>query len=291
MRLHLGFQMFGEQFLRLSYNFLAPSLHSKGDMMAHLLALLVAIYLPAVQCFVPSSSLPAFQRRHAVSRCAVQSLQATQESDGNGVYSSSSCSLALLASLVLFARAPFPPSAISRGSESKHHGTHAMFLAFVSFSSWSAQVDSAYPYLFDGRLWFRPAIVRVPQNLPDGLSAVGLFGFSIGGVVSLEYDASPVGPYREYVTMGSLVTKRGALGQWGTRLFVRFLIECARANMCMHVAYPIPFRAIHMHQELVGQWLSVCEKKRCSGKDHMYVCYARIDVCIRLRHTRIHRHA
>ena len=42
-----------------------------------------------------------------------------------------------------------------------------------------------------------------------------------GGVVSLEYDASPVGPYREYVTMGALVTKRGAVGQWGSRLFVR----------------------------------------------------------------------
>jgi len=55
--------------------------------------------------------------------------------------------------------------------------------------------------------------------------------------VSLEYDASPVGPYREYVTMGSLVTKRGALGQWGTRLFVRFLIERACANMYMLVAY------------------------------------------------------
>ena len=39
--------------------------------------------------------------------------------------------------------------------------------------------------------------------------------------MSLEYDASPVGPYREYVTMGTLVTKRGALGQWGSRLFVR----------------------------------------------------------------------
>ena len=42
-----------------------------------------------------------------------------------------------------------------------------------------------------------------------------------GGVVSLEYDVSPVGPYREYVTMGSLVTKGGTLGQWGSRLFVR----------------------------------------------------------------------
>lgn len=36
----------------------------------------------------------------------------------------------------------------------------------------------------------------------------------------LEYDVSPVGPYIEYVTMGALVSKRGALGQWGSRLFV-----------------------------------------------------------------------
>lgn len=81
-------------------------------------------------------------------------------------------------------------------------------------------VDADYPYMFDGRLWFRPAIVRVPPQLPPGFSAVSLFGFTIGGVVSLEYDVSPVGPYREYVTMGSLVSKRGALGQWGSRLFV-----------------------------------------------------------------------
>jgi len=42
-------------------------------------------------------------------------------------------------------------------------------------------------------------------------------------VVCLEYDKSPVGPYLEYVTMGSLVEKRGALGQWGSRLFVSTL--------------------------------------------------------------------
>ena len=29
-----------------------------------------------------------------------------------------------------------------------------------------------------------------------------------------------MGPYLEYVTMGSVVTKRGALGQWGSRLYV-----------------------------------------------------------------------
>ena len=149
------------------------------------------------------------------------------------------------------------------------------------------QVDEAYPYLFEGRLWFRPAIVRVPEQLPLSVQSINLFGYSIGphlclrlndalravaltfmtlcgslytcirfknkcvldpvylfyfidmssrfadcewahtntrartgGVVSLEYDESPVGPYYEYVTMGSLVYKRGFLGQWGSRLFV-----------------------------------------------------------------------
>jgi len=38
--------------------------------------------------------------------------------------------------------------------------------------------------------------------------------------VALEYDESPVGPYLEYVTMGALVTKRGSVGQWGSRLYV-----------------------------------------------------------------------
>jgi len=41
-------------------------------------------------------------------------------------------------------------------------------------------VDPAYPYLFDGRLWFRPAIVRVPENLPAGVAPISLFGYSLG---------------------------------------------------------------------------------------------------------------
>ena len=74
----------------------------------------------------------------------------------------------------------------------------------------------------DGRLWFRPALVRAPDAsaLPPGVSTVSLLGWTVGGVVALEYDESPVGAYREYVTMGALVTKRGALGQWGSRLYV-----------------------------------------------------------------------
>ena len=42
----------------------------------------------------------------------------------------------------------------------------------------------------DGRLWFRPAFVRAPEPdaLPEGMSAVSLFGWTVGGVVALEYD-------------------------------------------------------------------------------------------------------
>ena len=48
----------------------------------------------------------------------------------------------------------------------------------------------------DGRLWFRPAFVRAPDpsSLPAGVSAVALLGWTVGGVVALEYDESPVRP-------------------------------------------------------------------------------------------------
>lgn len=85
--------------------------------------------------------------------------------------------------------------------------------------------DEDYPWRFEGRLWFRPALVRVPPpdsdlRPPPSVSMLNLFGWTVGGVVALEYDESPVGPYREYVTMGSVVSKRGALGQWGSKLYV-----------------------------------------------------------------------
>lgn len=89
-------------------------------------------------------------------------------------------------------------------------------------------LDPEYPWSFTGRLWFRPALVRVPSGENDGnppppppsVSILQLFGWTIGGCVALEYDDSPVGPYREYVTMGATVFKRGSLGQWGSKLYV-----------------------------------------------------------------------
>lgn len=83
--------------------------------------------------------------------------------------------------------------------------------------------DEEYPYYFRGRLWFRPALVRAPSQspYPSVVKIVSLFGWTVGGVVALEYDESPVGPYREYVTMGSVVSSsKSLLGQWGSRLYV-----------------------------------------------------------------------
>jgi len=100
-------------------------------------------------------------------------------------------------------------------------------------------LDPNYPWRFEGRFIFRPALVRVPSNdddLPPCSKLLSLFGYTLGGSVVLEYDVSPVGPYREYVNMGGVValgqvniaesvddtnqmTYLG-LGQWGTNLYV-----------------------------------------------------------------------
>jgi hypothetical protein len=101
-------------------------------------------------------------------------------------------------------------------------------------------LDASYPWRFEGRFIFRPSLVRVPSDIedyPPCSKLISLFGYTIGGSVILEYDVSPVGPYREYVKMGGLValgrisvgesllggaeqTNILGLGQWGTKLYV-----------------------------------------------------------------------
>lgn len=103
-------------------------------------------------------------------------------------------------------------------------------------------LDPDYPWRFEGRLVFRPSLVRVDpaESPPMSASLLSVGGYSLGGTVVLEYDASPVGPYREYVSMGGLVAAGRAgvgvgeedggnakakartlgLGQWGSDLRV-----------------------------------------------------------------------
>ena len=72
---------------------------------------------------------------------------------------------------------------------------------------------------FEGRFVFAPQLVRVPDDPPDAF-VVNLFGWTLGGVVALQYDSSLVGPYLEFVEMGALVVRNGCIGQWGAHLLV-----------------------------------------------------------------------
>ena len=96
-------------------------------------------------------------------------------------------------------------------------------------------LDPDYPWRFEGRFIFRPSLVRIsPDSQPPSSSLLSLFGYSLGGSVVLEYDISPVGPYKEYVTMGGVVGLGNVnigidsnvdkrilgIGQWGTNLYV-----------------------------------------------------------------------
>jgi hypothetical protein len=84
-------------------------------------------------------------------------------------------------------------------------------------------ITSEFPWAFEGRVWFQPALVRAPATpeVAPGVTCLSLFGWTLGGVVCLEYDASPAGPYLEVVEMGALVASSGGgVGQWGSRLWV-----------------------------------------------------------------------
>jgi hypothetical protein len=128
------------------------------------------------------------------------------------------CPTLLLFSLFVGVVSSFSPGAFLRQLSSS---------SAITVSPTENGLDDEYPWCFTGRLWFRPALVRIPSRsnpsdpvTPPSVSILSLFGWTLGGTVALEYDDSPVGPYLEYVTMGAVVNKSGALGQWGSRLYV-----------------------------------------------------------------------
>jgi len=105
---------------------------------------------------------------------------------------------------------------------SQSRQTKLSAIATPNTSGISRSTDADYPQNFTGRLWFSPSLVKVKDDLKPGsdVTILSLFGYSLGGTVTLEYDTSPVGPYREYVTMSALAMKGGCIGQWGSRLYV-----------------------------------------------------------------------
>lgn len=128
----------------------------------------------------------------------------------------------------------------------------------ISSSKNDQGIDPDYPYQFTGRLWFKPTIVKVPDSSPNpSISFFSLFGHSIGGTVALEYDESPVGPYKEYVTMSALVSKRLGLGlgQWGSRLYVS---NQKAEKICKDIwGVPAEFASIDFQEENDGNMLKV----------------------------------
>ena len=100
------------------------------------------------------------------------------------------------------------------------------------------------------------AQVKLPSTPPPGrVNFLALFGWTLGGSVCLEYDESPVGPYVEYVTMGALVSKRGAVGQWGSRLFVSNQVA---EEVCQRV-WDVPAEIADISFDEPGGALSVAE--------------------------------
>merc|ERR1711920_1039050 len=121
----------------------------------------------------------------------------------------------------------------SLGMSWQHHYTLQMasLLAVASGFSTSYGVmcapsaNAEFPWRFQGRVWFRPALVRAPADgsLPAGVRVLCALGWTVGGCVALQYDESPIDDapsYLEYVTMSAAIFKRGAVGLWGSRLFV-----------------------------------------------------------------------
>lgn len=113
--------------------------------------------------------------------------------------------------------------------------------------------SAAEGWRFEGRFIFAPQLVRAPDAAAGGAAVVSLFGWTVGGVVALEYDASVCGAYRELVEMGALVAKRGRAGQWGSRLSVS-TAEAARA--CADI-WAVPAEAAAIAYEDAGEALRV----------------------------------
>jgi len=148
--------------------------------------------------------------------------------------------------------------------DSKSHNSNS--------SSSPSSNSMLYPHVFTGRLWFSPAIVRIPSSTRahPNISFLSLWGYTLGGTVVLEYDTSPVGPYYEYVTMSSLVyyspnssscsslsnVLSMGIGQWGSRLYV----SNAQAEVICKTIWGVPAETANI--QLIPEGHSLCIQSR-----------------------------
>jgi hypothetical protein len=138
-------------------------------------------------------------------------------------------------------------------------------------------LDNEYPWRFEGRFIFRPSLVRINDAQPPpppSARLLSLFGYSLGGTVVLEYDLSPVGPYREYVTMGGVVglgsvdignnnspeERTLGIGQWGTNLYVSTQVA---EDVCQYV-WGVPAQLANIEFEERGNTLDDYEPSSVS---------------------------
>jgi len=96
-----------------------------------------------------------------------------------------------------------------------------------------AQTITAYsyppaPWLFKAsRIHYQFRQVATPAALPtvpdDGIDLLSLNGNTLGGFFAVEYESSPVGPYKEVAVLSSLVARQwglGGIGAWASHIFV-----------------------------------------------------------------------
>eukprot|EP00439_Symbiodinium_sp_Y106_P080470 s117_g19.t1 len=103
----------------------------------------------------------------------------------------------------------------------------------------AAETNADVPeWTFEGRVWFRPALVQCAAAAPaPQVSFLSLFGWTLGGTVCLEYDASPCGAYREVVDMGSL---EKPAERWLSEVVAKLALRgCGREEVAWLLSLPV----------------------------------------------------
>lgn len=58
------------------------------------------------------------------------------------------------------------------------------------------------------------------NEMRKGLNLLSLGGYTLGGIFAVEYESSPIGPYREVAVLSGLVSKGLGIGAWASHIYV-----------------------------------------------------------------------